>query len=243
MKKDTKMKIGTAAVLLLLGVNCAWSQESSEAEAIYAQELQEASGTAAKADRKKTKQRYAGWYMRTKVYATAPDGKVYRHETAGVFGKLKQSRWEKDEHDIPGYDAAIFQVVFPHYDWGDDSGDYFSDYRKWSKRAENKRAVWAFLVRNQKTIDLSHAPIKIELDGLQNVDFVEKDGKVTYIETTLEAEKRSEFTLVDVDNHKTYSYDELENADLNMDGLHKRSFRWVRGEVRKKDFRPIPEPK
>ena len=221
--------------------------ESAEERAIYAQELQEAQADKAvkkqKVKKKKApKQKYAGWYMRTKVSATASNGKVYQHNTAGVFGKLKQSRYKKDQHDIPGYGAAILQVVFPHYDWEDESGDYFSDYRKWNKKRVGKRAVWAFLIRNQKSPDLSNAPIKIELDGLQNVDFIKQDGKVTYIETTLELEKRNEFTLVDVDNHKTYSYDELENANLTMDGSHRRAFRWVKGEVRKKDFRPVPEP-
>ena len=222
--------------------------ESSEERAIYAQELQEAQ--ADKAVKKQTvnkrvkapKQKYAGWYMRTKVSATATNGKVYNHDSAGVFGKLVQSKYKKDKHDIPGYGSAIFQVVFPHYDWEDESGDYFSDYRKWKKKRVGKRVVYTFLVRNQHTVNLANAPIKIELDGLQNVDFIKKDGKVTYIETTLEPEKRNEFTLVDVDNNKTYSYDELENANLTMDGSHKRTFRWVRGEVREKDFDPLPQP-
>ena len=230
--------------------------ESAEEAAIYEQELREAHEATdyglelqeEHADRRTPtnkplvkntpKVKRAGWYMRTKVTATAADGTVYRHGTAGVFGKLKQSNLKKDRHDIPAYGAATFQVVFPHYDWDDASGDYFSDYRK----KVGKRAVWAFLVRNQQYPDLSNAPIKIELEGQQNVDFIKKDGKITYIETDLLPQKRNRFTLVDVDNQKTYRYDELENANLTMDGSHRRAFRWVKGKVRKKDFNPVPEP-
>ena len=103
--------------------------------------------------------------------------------------------------------------------------------------------VYTFQVKNQHTVDLSNAPINIEIEGQQNVDFIKKDGKVTYIETDLDPEKRERFTLVDVDNHKTYDFDEIEYANLNMDGNHKRTFRLVRGKVRKRDFRPLPEPK
>ena len=219
--------------------------ETAEERAIYAQELQQAQAgkkQKSKKAKKAPKQKQAGWYMRTKVSATAPDGKVYSHNTAGIFGQLKQSKNKIDQHDIPGYGAAILQVVFPHYNWEDDSGDYFTDYRKWNKNREGKRAVWTFMIKNQKTVNLANAPIKIELDGLQNINFVKKDGRIDYIETTLEPEKRNDFTLVDVDNHKTYSYDELENANLTMDGKHARTFRWVRGNVKKKDFKPVPKP-
>ena len=208
------------------------------------QEINEA-GTQKKG--KKTKkqqgQEYAGWYMRTKVYATGPDDKAYSHTTAGIFGKLVQSKWKKDLHDIPAFGAVTFQVVFPHLNWEEDSGDYYSNYYKYKKSAEGKRAVWTFQIKNQGTVDLSNAAIRIELEGAQNVDYVKKDKRVIYIETTLDPAKKDNFTLVDVDNRKTYSVDELENTDLTMDGKHSRTFRWVRGEVKKRDFKLLPEVK
>ena len=252
MKKINMKNKKSFFVFMVLGLvflNAAANvDESDEAAGIYAQEVREANGgvTALKHSKKAKKvasQKYAGWYMRTKVSATAPDGTVYRHDTAGVFGQLKQSKNKLDKHDIPGYGAALLQVVFPHYDWADKSGDYFTDYKKWRKSNVDKRAVWTFLVRNQKTVDLSHAPITIELDGAQNVDFVKKEGRVTYVETNVDTSKRDDLTLVDVDNRKTYSYDELATANLNMDGLHKRTFRWVKGKVHKKDFKLLPELK
>ena len=219
-------------------------REDAEAEAIYAKEVREAMGRSvnfrhSKA-KKATKEKYAGWYMRTKVYAITEDGKKYSHTTAGIFGKLKQSRWKKDVHDIPAFASATFQVVFPHLNWGEDSGDYLSNYYKYTKRRKNKRAVWTFQVKNQHGVDLSNAALRIELEGAQNVEYVKENGQVRYIATTLDPEKRERLTLVDVDNHKTYSVDELEDADLSMDGKHVRTFRWVMGRVKKRDFKPLP---
>ena len=187
------------------------------------------------------KQQYAGWYMHTKVYATTEEGKEYSHTKAGIFGKLKQSKWKKDQHDIPAFSAATFQVVFPHLNWGDDSGDYYSNYYKWKKNQVNKRAVWTFQVKNQSGADLSNASLRIDLEGAQNVDYVKKNKVVTFIETTLDTEKKENFTLVDVDNHETYDVDELEYANLSMDGKHTRTFRWVMGSVKKRDFKALPE--
>ncbi len=194
------------------------------------------------AEAHKPKQKYAGWYMRTIVKATTSDGTVYRHNSAGVFGKLKQSKGKKDRHDIAAYGPAAFQVVFPQYNWDDDSGDYYSDYRKWNKKRVNKRAVWTFQIKNQHTVDLSNADIEIALKGAQNVDFIKKDGSIAYIETEIDSEKKEAFTLVDVDNHQTYSVDELKDAELTMDGKHTRTFRWVKGTVRTKDFTAVKKP-
>jgi len=45
--------------------------------------------------------------------------------------------------------------------------------------------------------------------------------------------------LVDVDNQIVYNYEELKTAQLNMDGLHTRTFRWVLGEVSQEDYAPL----
>jgi len=192
---------------------------------------------------KPVKEKEAGWYMRTRVSVTTQDGTVYSHNSAGVFGKLKQSRYKKDRHDIPSYGAAALQVVFPHYNWGEeDSGDYWSDYRKYKKRRIGKRVVYTFQVKNQKTVDRSNADLKIELDDAIDVNFVKENGNVHYIENGTNPEIKQTFTLVDVDNKQTYQVDELEYADLSMDGNHTRTFRWVRGKVRKRDFRAVKVP-
>ena len=193
--------------------------------------------------KKAQKPKYAGWYMRTRVSATAEDGTVYEHNSAGVFGKLKQSKRKKDRHDIPSYGPATLQVVFPHYNWGEEySGDYWSDYRKYKKSRKNKRAVWTFQIKNQKGVDLTNADIRIKLDDAIKVYYVKENGNVRYIEAGTDKIMKEKFTLVDVDKHQTYSVDELQYADLTMDGNHTRTFRWVRGPVKKRDFRPVVVP-
>ncbi|ADV46005.1 hypothetical protein [Nitratifractor salsuginis] len=185
-----------------------------------------------------------GWYMRTRVSATAEDGTVYQHNTAGVFGRLVDSWNGKDRHDIPAYGPAALQVVFPHYNWGDkESGDYWSDYRSYPEKGSNERAVWTFQVKNQKSVDLSNADIRIKLDDARRVDFVKIDGNIRYKETGLNQGMKNQFTLVDVDNKQTYSVDELDKINLNMDGKHIRTFRWVRGPVLEEDFKPVVLPK
>ena len=213
--------------------------KSTEEKAIYAKELQKTQYSKVKTKKAK-RAKYAGWYMRTRVSATAQDGTVYEHNSAGVFGRLKQSRWKKDRHDIPAYGPAVLQVVFPHYNWGEeDSGDYWSDYRKSRK---SKRAVWTFQIKNQKGVDLSNADIEIKLDDAKIIKFVKENGTIRYIEAGMNTKKKNRFKLVDVDNNQTYHIDELEYANLNMDGKHTRTFRWVKGRVKKRDFRPVVMP-
>jgi len=101
-------------ISLLLAQDLYAFKQNAEAEAIYAREVREATAVKTKKHKKKEQQRYAGWYMRIKVSATAEDGTVYRHTSAGVFGKLKKSRYKKDINDIPAFGPAKLQVVFPH---------------------------------------------------------------------------------------------------------------------------------
>jgi hypothetical protein len=192
--------------------------------------------------KKAPKQFYAGWYMRIRASAVNSDGREFHHHTAGVFGELVQSSYKKDRHDIESYGAATFQVVFTHYDWEELSGDYWSDYRKYRADKADARAVYTFQVRNQNTVDLSNASLKLLVDEAQNVNFYREQGQVKYVETDINAQLSEKFTLVDVDNKRTYAMDEFENADLTMEGLHTRTFRLIRGEVRNKDFDPVVKP-
>ena len=48
--------------------------------------------------------------------------------------------------------------------------------------------------------------------------------------------KKEAIKLVDVDNQITYTYTELQNVQLKMDGLRIRTFRWVIGDVDDSDY-------
>jgi len=120
MQNKKTNKFFPLLALLLAGSTMlqAGYSESKAEQALYAKELKEAHYNTRKTKTKKAKKaKYAGWYMRTRVSATTQDGTVYEHNSAGVFGKLKQSRYKKDRHDIPAYGPATLQVVFPHYNW------------------------------------------------------------------------------------------------------------------------------
>ena len=184
----------------------------------------------------------AGWYGKTQIRATAPDDTVYTHNTAGIFGELLESTEAKDINDVPGYDSALLQVVFPQTTWGEDNGDYFSNYQSFIE-GESPKKVWTFQIKNQKTVDLKDASIKITLDGIYDVTYLEEDGRNRYKESAVSNPERTNMlTLVDVDNHTSYTPTELKTANLRMDGLHTRTFRWVRGEVEESDYAPLTVP-
>jgi len=178
-----------------------------------------------------------GWYARTIVSATAPDGKVYSHSTAGVFGTLIDSEDSLDKHDIPSYGPSTLQVIFPQADKeGADSNGYFSEYQSFSKEDTGKR-TWEFQIKNQDYPDLSSAPIHISLKGVYDLTYKKTDGKISYEESTKEnSTKAQELTLLDVDNANYYTLEDLKTANLSMDGKHTRTFKWVLGTVEQSDY-------
>jgi len=187
------------------------------------------------------KQKDAGWYLRTVVTATTADNKSYTHATAGVFGLLKQSRNKKDRHDISAYGekGAILQILFTPTHWGKNNGNYFSNYKHYNRKKPFKRSVWQFKVRNPRSVDLKEAELKIRLQGPYKITFTKKEGRILYTESPYPHPRRifRRLKLVDVDNHRVYRYREFKNLTLSMDGLHTRSFRWVLGKIKPRDFR------
>ncbi len=177
----------------------------------------------------------AGWYMRTVAKATLSDGTEYIHQTAGVFGELDESSDEKDRHDIASFKDGILQVVF-RPEWDENGGTYFSDYRS---HANAQKQVWTFQVKNPRDVNLSDADLTLSVEGLYDVYKVN-----THYEEYLSSDKsqKTSLTLVDVDNQREYSYEDLQTANLTMDGLHTRTFRWVLGPVDSSDYDAISTP-
>ena len=184
----------------------------------------------------------AGWYAKTEVSATASNGRVYQHTTAGVFGELKQSEDGQDQHDVPGYGAAILQVIMvPDFTTNMTVG-YFSDYKKYEENSTTKK-VWTFQVKNQYAVNLADAPITIDIKGVYDVEYRDDRGKVEYKESTqVDTDKRNKLTLIDVDNAKEYTVIQLSSANLTMQGVHTRTFRWVKGTVDNTDYEPLSSP-
>jgi len=176
-----------------------------------------------------------GWYGRTVVSATAEDGTVYSHSTAGVFGELVESNQNIDSHDIPSFGTSILRVVFPQDD-GVNNGDYFSNYQSFSRSNSDKRS-WTFQIKNQHTVDLKDAAISITLPEVHKVKYKKVKGQIIYDKNEIaDTTTADQLTLIDVDNAKEYTVAELQTANLNMDGLHTRTFRWVLGTVEEADY-------
>lgn len=181
------------------------------------------------------------WYMKTVAKATADDGTEYVQNKSGIFGELAESQDGKDRHDISGYGTSILQVVFPKTEWNENNGDYLSDYRAVSND-ETKR-VWTFQVKNQRDVNLADAPLQLLLYGPYDLTSIEENGRVTYQEVLSEdTAKKTSITLIDIDNQVEYGYEELKTLQLNMGGLHTRTFRWVIGTVTQEDYTPLIDP-
>lgn len=225
MKLNTKLIFSwTAVAILSLFGGCSSSDGSSSSE--------EASS--------------AQWYARTTVSAVNPATQtVIAHKTAGVFGQLDESSDGKDRHDIIGMGTAIatLEVVFPQNEWDSANGDYFSDYHS----VNEDRDSWTFQVKNMynpdRPVNLSNEAIKIALEGIYTVESSIVNGNTRYSETFNRADERLEqLTLIDLDNSVAYAISDLPAAQISMDGLHVRTFRWVLGSVNYSDFAPLTAP-
>lgn len=184
----------------------------------------------------------AGWYGRTTVSATAKDGTVYSHTTAGVFGELKQSIDGKDKHDIPGFTAAILQILFiPNFP-GDIETGYFSNYKHFAGAPADKQS-WYFEVKIAKMevtvgkeVDLTGQPFTLSLAQLKRVEYTNVEGRIRYREVPMGDDTlKTRLHLLDLDNDCTeHGPDDLAATpfvmeDANGTGVHTRRFRWVLG--------------
>ena len=181
----------------------------------------------------------SNWYMKTIVDTTLSDGTNYSYTKGGVFGELEGSIEGKDRYDVLSYGTRVLHVVFPQLEWEENNGDYVSNY--YAAQEEDEKRVWTFQVKNQSNdIDLSNAPLKIKLDGPYGVEFKNENGYISFIEKLSEdTSKKTSITLVDIDNQTEYGYAEMQTANLSMDGLTTRTFRWVLGSVDPSDYETI----
>lgn len=181
----------------------------------------------------------SNWYMKTIVDTTLSDGTSYSYQKGGVFGELEESSDRKDRYDVLSYGTRVLHIVFPQIEWAENNGDYVSDYH--GTKDEGEKRVWTFQVKNQSNdIDLSNAPLKITLDGPYDVEFKNENGYMSFKEKLSgDSSKRTSIILVDVDNQTEYNYADLKTANLSMDGLKTRTFRWVLGSVDPSDYETL----
>jgi hypothetical protein len=173
-----------------------------------------------------------GWYARTTVTAITPDGKIYKHTTAGVFGELNDSSDAKDRHDIEAIDSGVVQVLFINENLEADKR-YYSDYREFN---DTQKESWTFVVSNVSGENITDADIKLDVSSIYDV-FTKNDR---YVEKVSDDQSRlQKLTLIDLDHNQTYSVDDLKTINLSMEGKKTRYFRWVLGEVSDADMKQM----
>ena len=173
-----------------------------------------------------------GWYMRTTVEATTPSGRKVAHNTAGVFGELKESEAGEDKHDVPSAGTAELQVLFVNKELNE-TKQYFSDYRHYNEE-ESPHQAWTFTVNNTAGEDLSGVDFSLNVEALRELTQEEKGNYREVV--SLNQSKRESLSLIDLDNNETYSYASAKEKSFNMDEKHIRAFRWVLGEIEASDY-------
>jgi hypothetical protein len=173
----------------------------------------------------------SGWYMRVIVQATDENDKVYIHNSAGVFGELDESLDGLDKHDIPAKGSAVLQVRFVN-DNLDNTQGYYSDYRSYDNN-KTKESWDIVVINDDSNVDLSNAPIQLEIEAQKDI-YRKANG--LYTETpSPDKTKLDNLKIIDLDNQVVYSYNDLKNANLSMDGKKERKFRLILGNIKQDD--------
>ena len=156
----------------------------------------------AKREEHRNRHRQAGrnkeeWYVRLIAESAAEDLK----DDGNVIGQLQDSSSGFDEHDLP--EPAPFEpyltIVFNQADWGDNAGDYTSDFHPVTRN--NKKDNWSFVVVS---------------------DDHEREVTLSWIGPEY-ALKNS--LLVDLDNGEVIEPDKLGRYTFFMNG-ERRNFAW-----------------
>jgi hypothetical protein len=127
------------------------------------------------------------WYVRLIVEAPAENLK----DDGNVLGQLLDSSSGFDQHDLPepAPFAPYLTIVFTQPEWGDDAGDYTSDFHPVSRN--NKMDRWPFVVisdDHEREVTLSwQGPLQtlknsllIDLDNNEVIE-PDKQGRYTFI--------------------------------------------------------------
>jgi hypothetical protein len=83
-------------------------------------------------------------------------------------------------------------------------------------------------------VDLSQASFKLGV--YPPVQVIRSSGTHRFKEVVMQDDIRTRLTLIDLDNGRTYSFEEAKNTTFSMEGKHVRAFRWVLGSVKSEDM-------
>lgn len=129
---------------------------------------------ARRAVRKERLARGDDWYVRLSATNEARQLK----DTGNVFGQIADSVTDYDSADLPErapFSAPYLTVVFPHGNWGEQAGDYASDFH-----ASARKDSWVFEVRT----DDVNSPVELCWEGPEDVllgsTLIDVDNKIRY---------------------------------------------------------------
>jgi len=165
------------------------------------------------------------WYLQT--VATTANG--LKDDRSGVIGRIPEGADGKDKHDIPAFasvnGAPIAVISVRGEEWGEDAGEYLSDYRAPGKG----RAAWNFVVTSNDPT----AQVTLSWEGLYLIEERPEGG----FDTRLANDNRTlrSLRLIDLDKGRVVRRGIKRNGQIKpytfrMDGQNERHFRWVAGK-------------
>ncbi len=180
--------------------------------------------------------RAKSWYVKNMVVVRSDNTTIAYDDRSGVFGRMKGAAEGYDKHDHKAYQSVAGSraaIVFNQDEeaFGDEAGQYISDYRP----DGNKRQVWTFTV----TTTVPNAAVEIYWDGLYRIT-THSDGSFS---TELDNADRTAGNLRLIDLAKgrvvarlVRSKWRVQSYKFTMEpGETERHFRWVLGRPYRKD--------
>lgn len=173
------------------------------------------------------------WFLQTLLLAEN-DSVMVRDDRSGVIGRLQDALPGKDQHDLPtfvsvnGSKGAV--VLTQGAEWGDDAGQYLSDYRP----SGTDRQVWNLAV----TSNLPNATITLYWDGLNEIS-ADAQGVYNWRLNNSSSVLKT-LRLVDLETGVVTpalgKKGVINSYTFEMNGAGERLFRWVQGEVLPEDL-------
>jgi len=148
------------------------------------------------------------WYVR--LIATSDT----LRDQGNVLGQLKDSKRGYDIHDLKElspFATPYLTIVFPHPNWGENAGDYASDFHNIRRRWDR----WVFEVRS----DDPNREVTLSWNGQANMKRMKLIDVAT--RTRVKAIKKGKI--------QTYTF--------NMNGQTTRTFKWVGRNVQQRKKR------
>jgi FG-GAP repeat len=164
------------------------------------------------------------WYIRL-IAESFNEGLIDR---GNVLGQLETSADGHDSHDLTELDPfgePYLTIVFPHSDWGDEAGDYTSDYHPSMGRIDDE---WIFEVRTEdpnREIRLAWEPLRVlaseDPDPGEQRQWTLSDQSGEPLMDTMWLQDLATGELI-----KAADGGVIADYTFNMDGETVRAFRW-----------------